>query len=196
MGGSPTSPVLLSRHSAPDLSDLFNKSMLNVILDSLIGNTPKLANYVDFGLWTNLVRLTDKSLNEYNYARNELQTYIDRESNNIFSPLFRSVDHFENSVTSTYRAIQMAEGLRSSGIGPSHLLPTGRQREMLRVFRNHIEHTNDKLIKRQIAEGDPVFTEVGETGIYIGNKKLPYKDLASCIKKCHTLVEHIRASSI
>jgi hypothetical protein len=172
------SPARLTGHSMPDLSDLYKTSILNVMLDSLAGGDRGPANYPERGCWINLVRLTDKSLIEYESARSHLDDWIERKNAGVFSALFRAIDHFENAVVSIHRAIRMSDALRNTGIGKPGPTPTSRQREQLRILRNHIEHADEKLIERKIQKGDPFFLTPSRTRIQLGPASEPFR--ATC----------------
>ncbi|WP_345610430.1 hypothetical protein [Pseudonocardia adelaidensis] len=187
-------PAQLERHSMPDLSHLYERSILNVLLDSLVGRSQVPTDYPNRGCWMNLVRLTDKALVEYNLASQSLNTWIERKNQGVFSALFKGIDHFENCVVSTHRAILMTDRLRATGVLRRAPRATDRQRDQLRKIRNHIEHTDEKVSDGRIRPPEPFFLTPGQTRIELGPARLSYRDLASCITKLYRSVEVIRGA--
>jgi hypothetical protein len=179
----------------PDLSDLYKDNMLNLMLDRLVGGDSGPQQHPEGPMWTNLVRLSDKALHEYEKARSELDQWIAQRQHSVFSPYFRGVDHLENAVTATHRAVLHGRELRKRGLGKRSPQPTVRQENLLKLVRNHIEHTDDKLLKGQIGQGQAIFLLPDEKSLHIGTTSLTYRDLASCIRKIYHQVEAIRGPS-
>src|SRR5688572_26977992 len=64
-------PAVPERYDMPDLSGLFPKNSLNLILRALTGQEP-VTTISGRPLWVNFVRLTDKAIHEYEAARAQL----------------------------------------------------------------------------------------------------------------------------
>ena len=89
-------------------------------------------------------RLTDKSLREYDAARSELLDYWPQGGLQI-GPYLRAVDHMENCIGATHRAVLAAEALRGLKIGRGAPRLTELQEQRLRFFRNAFEHADERL---------------------------------------------------
>jgi hypothetical protein len=179
----------------PDLSTLPDKQMLNVALDALFGGARKPRHPTsapELGLWMNFVRLTDKAVREYEAARSEAGTYVNRPNNNTMSPMFRAIDHLENCIDATHRAILNQGRLRTAGFGRGAPQATGRQATLIRLVRNTVEHMDERLANSKLKAGQPVALVPSDTGVTVGALFLPYRDLASCIAKLHRTTVHLR----
>jgi hypothetical protein len=104
------------RPELPDLSALYHGNTLNVLADRLVAYDP-VKTFPESGMWTNLVRLTDKALKEYSAADVAFADWERRMSERVFSPWFRGIDHLETVITSAHRAICKWEGAPSSQWG-------------------------------------------------------------------------------
>ncbi len=90
----------------PAVSEMFNKNMLNVVLDrTLTGSSPVPSASPLMGLWMNFVRLTDKALREYDASRHELLSYVGHAGGFRTSPYIRAIDHMENCLSAAHRAV-------------------------------------------------------------------------------------------
>ncbi len=69
------------------------------------------------GLFMNFSRLTDKALREYDAARAELLAFVEPHGGLRASPYLRAIDHMENCVSATHRAVLNARALREGKIG-------------------------------------------------------------------------------
>lgn len=185
------------RFEMPDLSNLSARNILNLALDRILGND--LASRVEHpvgGMWTNLVRLTDKSIREYERARVSLQEWLEQRHQGHFSPYFFGIDHLENSINATHRAILIGKRLHAMGHGQDAELPETRILNRLEKFRNFIEHTEEKLYqKKAIPDRTPYILVPLEEGIRFGTADLFYEELANSIRSAYDLVEAIRGMS-
>src|SRR5205823_789521 len=144
----------------------------------------------DRGWWLSLVRLTDEPIREYESANREVEVFRAGPSN-LFSPFFRAVDDLEHCVAATHRAGLHARQLIAKGHARHALMPTHGQLDRLRWVRNHIEHTDDKLLNGQINQNEPFTIQPLEHRLEIGKVRVSYRDLASVITKCHHTIEAI-----
>jgi hypothetical protein len=64
----------------------------------------------------NFARLTSKALREYNAARAELLRYVEPHDGLRMSIYLRALDHLENCVSATHRAVLNARALQANGI--------------------------------------------------------------------------------
>jgi hypothetical protein len=153
------------------------------------------------GLFTNFVRLTDKALREYGAARAELLLYL-RPSETLRTAFYlRAIDHMENCVGATHRAVLNSKALCDHKIGRSGPRLTDRQETRLRDVRNAIEHSDEKLLGKPhrqwapFASGEPYSIRLANTSMVIGQWLLTYKDLVSAITKMYRTIEVIRGVS-
>ena len=98
----------------PNLSHLDGKLILNQMLNAVLRRAGPSDRSVR-ALWLNYVRLVDQVLWEYKAAREGLQEYVETP-NNMISPLFRSIAHFETCINTVRRAIQFARRIEGIGI--------------------------------------------------------------------------------
>lgn len=115
----------------PPVNDLSNKGFANVLLDRAFGGLclqPPAPGYTgggavvveDVRLFANLARLLDKALREYDAARDALITYLNPPDAQLrTSGYVIVVDHMENTIGATHRAVVIQEVLRSRGFGRS-----------------------------------------------------------------------------
>ena len=179
------------QYNMPDLSDLFPRNMANVSLDRLTGNFRGPKSHPHFNMWMNAVRLTDLAITDYEAARGHLATYREHAREGQIGPFYQAINDLESCVGATFRSVLNCERLQ---VMETRKLngPTTRQREMLRLARNHIQHMDDKLEKGQVGPRDIHLLAPLATGLAIGKVRLPYRDLASCITKLYRNIEIIR----
>ncbi|MEO8630279.1 MAG: hypothetical protein ABI612_19605 [Betaproteobacteria bacterium] len=176
----------------PDLSGLFRKTMLTFLL-SQVFQSAGAQGYLPRAFQTNLVRLTDKALEDYELARSAFQEYVTRSSNNMRSPLFRATGHMENCFGSLERARRYARRLLEDTettelvTGFSVLAPDVKRR--IGTIRNAIEHTDDRLISEQIKDGDLVMLLMGEDAVELQQESILYTELATWLTELHALAD-------
>ena len=133
-------------YDLPDLSSLFPKQTLDLMLNTFIGRQPKHAKAA-YPQYVNLVRLADKALVEYLAASACLDDFAQKKNQGAMSPLFRAIDHLENCVNSMHRAFGFAKAIRStSGLAiPREKLPRDPEVRKVREMRHAIEHLDNDL---------------------------------------------------
>jgi hypothetical protein len=185
----------------PDVDGLSNKSSLNVLLDRVFSGLPAglPPDRTLVGLFMNLARLSDKALREYDAARAEVQLYLAPHAGLRTSPYLRAIDHMENCVSATHRAVLNAKALRDNRVGRAGPRLTDRQEQRLAWVRNAIEHSDEKLLGKQKFKKSPPFDQIdpyslrlANTSMVIGKDHLTYKELVSAMEKCHRTIEVIR----
>jgi hypothetical protein len=151
------------------------------------------------GLFMNFSRLTDKALREYDAARAELLLYVSPHDGLRLGPYLRAIDHMENCVSATHRAVLNARALRANKIGRAAPRLTQLQEQRLAHLRNAVEHSDEKLLGKQKFKDSPPFDKVdpyslrlANTSMVIGKHALTYKELVSAMTKCHRTIETIR----
>lgn|SRR5215211_3730506 len=186
----------------PGVDHLSNKGTLNVLLDRTLSGLPSglPPDRTMVGLFMNFSRLTDKALREYDAARAELLLYVSPHDELRLGPYLRAIDHMENCVSATHRAVLNARALRANTIGRAAPRLTQLQEQRLKYLRDAIEHSDEKLLGKQKFKNSPPFDKVdpyslrlANTSMVIGKHVLTYKELVSAMTKCHRTIETIRA---
>ncbi len=189
----------------PAVSEMFNKNMLNVVLDrTLTGSSPVPSASPLMGLWMNFVRLTDKALREYDASRHELLSYVGHAGGFRTSPYIRAIDHMENCLSAAHRAVLDAAALRAEGLGTKAVPITERQEQRLRLVRNTIEHTDERLVGPNprwpsavvFTREQPFALRLANRGMVIGADDLAYAELVAVLRKMYRAVEAIRGASV
>lgn len=146
------------------------------------------------GFLTNLVRLTDKAVGDYELARKEFLQVVHRSSASIWGPLFRATGHMENCLNTLERIFRLARRLRehpeTSALveGIDALSPSVRKR--ISKLRNAMEHIDERLANKKIEDGALMMLLMGEDGIQLQNVFVAYSDLSSWIPEVHDLAEN------
>jgi len=184
----------------PGVDHLSNKGTLNVLLDRTFSGLPSglPPDRTMVGLFMNFSRLTDKALREYDAARTELLLYVSPHDELRPSPYLRAIDHMENCVSATHRAVLNARALRANKIGRAAPRLTQLQEQRLKDLRDAIEHSDEKLLGKQKVKKSPPFDKMdpyslrlANTSMVIGKHVLTYKELVSAMTKCHRTIETI-----
>ncbi|HLZ24663.1 MAG TPA: hypothetical protein VKQ30_21305 [Ktedonobacterales bacterium] len=188
----------------PSVDDMFNRNILNVILDRALSVQSGIPTAVWslLGIWMNFVRLTDKALREYDAARAELIAYVEQEGPWRLSRYHRAMDHLENCVNATHRAVLNAKALQRHGIGRSAPRLTERQERRLRLMRHAIEHADERLDPPSgsswptFQTGEPYALRLANRAMVIGGNDLTYRELVSAMNKMYRTIEAIRGPSV
>jgi hypothetical protein len=187
----------------PSVDHMSNRCSLNVVLDRTLSGLPAgLPGSPSLvGLFTNFVRLTDKALREYDAARAELLLYIRPSERLRTGNYLRAVDHMENCVGATHRAVLNSRALRENKIGRGGPRLTDRQETRLRDVRHAIEHSDEKLLGKShrnsppFGSGEPYTIRLANSSMVIGSWVLTYKDLLAAMAKMYRTIELIRGVS-
>jgi hypothetical protein len=173
-----------------------------VILErSLAGPATQLrGKRVAMAVFVNFCRLTDKALLEYEAARAEFNRYVSGARSPL--PYLRGIDHMENCIDATYRAVRHAEALRSLGIGRGASAPTTAQHDALKDVRDALQHSEDRLLGTSTGPRRPHIHQYQafapfptNTRVIIGQHALGYRQLTFVITKCHRMIERIRGTA-
>ena len=174
----------------PDLAELFRKTILTFVLSHVFqGAGAKDDSARVFQI--TLVRLVDKSLEDYELSRVAFSEYVSRSSNNVWSPLFRAVGHMENCFSSLERALRLARRLAdheetaSAFSNCSVLAPAVRKR--ISKIRNAMEHIDDRVARQQINQGDLTMLFLGEDAVELQHERIEYLELAAWLRELHDL---------
>jgi hypothetical protein len=185
----------------PSVDHLSNRSAVNVLLDRAFSHVPAgiPPDRTLVGLFQNFVRLTDKALREYDAARVELTRYFTLTNTSLRSPVYiRGVDHLENCIGATHRAVLNARALQQNKIGRSGPKPTMQQELRLRNVRHAIEHSDEKILgipyrhSPPFTATEPYSLRLANKHMVIGSSVLSYKQLVSVMAKLYRTIEVIR----
>jgi hypothetical protein len=186
----------------PAVDHLSNKGTFNVLLDRTLSGLPAglPPDRTMVGLFMNFCRLTDKALREYDAARTELLSFASPHDGGLrIGPYLRAIDHMENCVSATHRAVLNARALQANKVGRAGPRLTQLQEQRLAHLRNAIEHSDEKLLGNQKFKNSPPFAKIdpyslrmANTSMMIGGNVLTYKELMSALTKCYKTIEVIR----
>lgn len=175
----------------PPLAHLDTKNTLNALLNVITGSAPQLGPH-SYGVQINLVRLTDKTIVEYEAARTSLDCYV---PNGPLSDLVRTCDHLETCVETLARVVKHAATLRRlPGLPriPKSRLPSPAAQKRVIDARNAMQHAENDIVAGRTGHGTG--RSVGlialDTTLHVGKKGsyLRYADLAAWIEVYHNLV--------
>lgn len=198
----------LTEARLPSVDHMFNQGMLNIVLDRSLGGPPAGVprERPGAGLFSNLVRLTDKALREYDAARFELTDYlsareeIPRRRGIRTSPYIRAVDHVENVLSALARGLSSYDRLQALGYGQDAPRIPGPLREDVVRLRDMIEHADDRLVKKstkssrqQFKDEKPYALRLENDFAFIGGWKIDYQDLVTVIAHLYQFIELLRA---
>jgi len=174
----------------PDLSTLFRKNTLTVILTHVFtGGGPSTVRSAI--LLRAYVRVVDKSLEDYELCRSAFEEYVSRASNTTFSPLFRAIGHMENCLGSVERGLRFARRLREESELAAAIPSLGalRKDSMRRVgiLRNGTEHLDHRVIKGKIAEGDLSAIWLDEEYMEFEGTRIQYSEFGNWLTELHGL---------
>lgn len=154
-------------------------------------------NSTIYGLVSNLIRLVDRAIAEYEHGRKAIYDYWHSVVEEISLVAgVRSVGYFEGSIDALKRAINHITSIRGNKDVPQSLkdllpknsiLLTGSVEHQIREMRNAIQHLEKKLIEGKISPGEPFYLSPEEETLSIGSLSIKYGDLADWLKEAHFL---------
>jgi hypothetical protein len=190
------------RCDMPDLSKLSAKLTIDHTLNWTFRGVGLQMDGPGQAQFLNLVRLVDKTLLEYENARQYLQRYLN--SHNQIGLFMRCVDHMENCVDSLNRVLSHLEGLRTSlhreqSRSSEPLpqiaredIPSSTARKRINEIRDGIQHMDDRITKgragRDIA---PIGLVVKSDSIELDNKEIYFVELAHWIEQVYAITERL-----
>lgn len=188
-------PMRAPKKSAmPDLSGLFRKNILTLILSQVFtGSGPK---ELHPSIFLNVfVRVADKALEDYELARLAFLEFVNRSDNNVMSPLFRAIGHMENTLGSLERASKFVNRLLEDEKVSKEILEMDFMRrdsqKRLSKIRNATEHMDDRVIKGAVGEGDLNTLWLDEQHMELQDTKVEYSELAKWLSEIHLLASNL-----
>jgi hypothetical protein len=190
------------RCDMPDLSNLSGKLTVSYFLNRTLGGSGLAIEGSGQAFFLNLVRLVDKTVIEYEYARQYLQRYVN--SNNKTSLLLRCVGHMETCVDTLNRVFLHLRRLRTalckeqSRTGEAlpeidrRQIPKGPDMDRVRDVRNAVQHMDDRITKGEAGEGKaPIGLMVKSDSIEIANREIYFAELALWIEQVYRATKRL-----
>jgi hypothetical protein len=131
---------------------------------------------------TNIVRLSDKAILEYNLAREAFLAPLQE------MPFIAFMNHMENCVDATARMFKLLGKLESDKTSPPvpqlYLERLATTKRSVTDFRNAIEHIDKEIWKELIPDGKPmsVAVNVSKDGVSISKWNISFRDLAETLQ--------------
>jgi hypothetical protein len=184
-----------SRNGMPELGD-FTDDCFQRYVFACAWEEPTWLTHEEHWLTANLARLVDKAVREYRAASACLDVFVtDRSAPrpDFFGPaetvsvdaqreLMRAVDHLENCIDATRRALGFVhtDAFRTSTNAQVPVLLTELNKPIRRL-RDAIQHANRDLDEGKVEAGDPVFVAVTSDAAYLGGEVVLFAELGSLI---------------
>ena len=185
----------------PDLKhddEIFGRGILNIVVRAMVGQLPAQDDLTGYRGLLNLVRLTDKAINEYSAARKECVEFEAHKYEGRISPFFRAIDHIESCINSTYRATRHARRLRSrivtAELDRTDWRAIQNAETQLKDVRDTIEHTEEQVANGVITDDQLGLLWLNEKSLAIGSHEVTYANLAMWIERVHLVATALRNS--
>lgn len=178
----------------PDLSGLFRKMLLNHVLNIIFGGAgtkdPKAGIFL-----RSYVRLVDKSLEDYELSRACFTEFVNRNDNNLLSPLFRAIGHMENCLNSLVRVSRYVEKMAahpemSKELTELRVLGDGNF-DRIRKVRNSVEHMDERVRDGKVEPGELSTLWMDEEYITLEGRKITYQELGEWLSELHELATRL-----
>jgi hypothetical protein len=184
----------------PDLSNLVplrSRLMLRIFL-------PQKRTAKELIVEQNFIRLTDKTVREYEQARaliGQQMHALEHQENGLALPFIDFPDHMEDCINAAGRLCSLIEKLEEKALPSSEAVtesiashgldPTERKR--IRDVRDTIEHLAGKLQGGQVEVGHFIALAPNNDGdgLVIGRLELKFEDLADAIRRLHKIAHDI-----
>lgn len=177
----------------PDLDDLRPHNVVALSLEAFaVRLGPTRQRY--FETWMNMARLAEKAQRAYDVARTHLTEYRRHAYERQVAPYYLAVDNLEDAITATYRGFLVAQRL-SPLTGRALPQPTKRQTALLRTAYDYVEGADEWLAEARSPVSDLFIVAPRAKYAVIASIRLPYQDLAWCIRKLHRCVQQIATVS-
>ncbi|MCQ3829269.1 hypothetical protein HXX02_07410 [Microbulbifer elongatus] len=146
----------------------------------------------------NIVRLVDKAVYEYSYARkavldqiSEKQRSTEELMNGRIIYMFGFTNHMENCLNSVRRVLELLKSLKSDPSAPAQdrdrRKTLQRESQSLIKIRNTIEHMGEDIQKGGYSNNEPVILGLSndEYSICIGSHSLSFVSLVLVLRELH-----------
>jgi hypothetical protein len=181
-----------------DDDDIFGKGILNVAIRAIIGELPSQGDRNGYLGIFNLVRLTDKSINEYLAAYEACTDFDTHKNEGRISPYFRAIDNFESCINSLFRATRHAQRLRprikTDKLDSADWKAVRNAQSRLKGLRNTIEHTEEELAKGTITDEKLGMLWLYENHLAMVDCQINYADLVMWINRMYKVTTALRTA--
>jgi hypothetical protein len=188
-----------------DLSELQNNPLMPALILSLMFSQGEQFSEKAGLYLRNIVRLIDKSINEYQEAREAIIAQVKEPSRPVEQMkkegrilyLLFFVDHSENCINAIRRLFYLLDALKGEGRSP--MIPKNSRnfvesnRKLIREIRNTVEHLDKRIQKDELHKGKPIMLSLSddEKGMIIHNSLLKFSDLEHVIRNFYTIGKHL-----
>ena len=194
--GWPTPNLPVLEHD----DEIFGRGILNVIVRTMVGQRPMQDDNAGYRGLLNLVRLTDKAINEYLAAYKACAEFEAHKNEGRVSPFFRAIDHIETCINSLYRAMRHAKRLRSrirtDGLDRIDWHAVESAESQLKMVRDTIEHTEEQLANGTITDEQLGLLWLNENSFAIADYEISYANLALWIARIHKVATELRTADL
>lgn len=178
--------------------EIFGKGILNIVVRAMVGQLPAQGDRKGYRGLLNLVRLTDKAINEYLAACEACAEFEAHKNEGRVSPFFRAIDHIESCINSVYRATRHAQRLRSrietSELDRTDWRAVQNAETQLRRVRDTIEHTEEQLANDVITDEQLGLLWLNESSLAIADYQISYANLVMWIERVYKVATALRTA--
>lgn len=172
----------------PELPEKYGNTFLTHLLNVVLAAGGP-SDFAAAAYSRNFIRLSDLAIQEYKLARKSLIEY-ENTPNNVFSPLFVATSHLEQCISALRRAIRFARHKNGPRLPKMDVISAKTAYRIINL-RGAIEHTDERLQKGQIRQGEFLMLAVKSNGIELDNKEISYSELADWLTQLQTLAEQV-----
>ncbi len=174
----------------PSIDDLNHPVIRDYILNWMLRGAGS-KDYKTSVYLTSFIRVTDKALAEYNFAKSCLEEYIG--NSNRTSKLFACVSHLETCINSVKRCINFIDKLKSiqnqAVVDRLDRKAINSLKNDFRHIRDAVEHMDNMVFKGEIQKGEPIALSIDETGsnVSISSYTVKFNDLVLLLRRLHRI---------
>ncbi|MBF6063274.1 hypothetical protein IU500_17465 [Nocardia terpenica] len=187
-------PFLPNVCGIPTFDDLDRRQIVAVTGRVFVGElSPQLSEWRERQLFLNLVRLSDRAIADFGFAREALLDYIAHRYEGRVSTHFSAISHMEAGITALARCIDFANALARSPVTPpigNDELPRKAVQDSIRKVRNAIEHTDGALKRGTISSGMAMLHVLNDR-VELEGIALKWSELDTAVRKIHALAKSL-----
>lgn len=172
----------------PKLPESYGKTFLTLLINVAFTNGGS-SDFAAAAYSRNFVRVCDLAIQEYTLAREALIEFINTP-NNIMNPLFVATGHLEQCIHAMRRAIRFARHKNGARLPRIDVISSNVEWK-IQNMRDAIEHTDERIRKQEIQQGEFLMLAVKSDSIELDGKEISYTELAEWLKQLHDLSEVI-----